>query len=538
MRVAQIAKLLGQDGVKPHQYPQDGRVRSFLTNDKHVHDPRDEPDIIDWCVEVGASQLLSCLLPGWERKSVYFQKAVADVLEAAIPAALAGGAQHIAVVRSLPNPDVNCFGSPKLVGGLVEAAAWCESLTLQDFGLLTSAELHRFLDFSRGRCALKDLSLCQVTGMDSEAMNLLARLMSSSTIQTLHLGEVDPCLVIDFLKALHRWTTDASFQFLFLEKLDFTYAIAGDAAGRKTAEGERQIEEINLQIVLLKSMHQGLTIIPKRFVVVPELGRSGRGTLPPDHFSSGITLTLQPRLPGTPPTGMVELHSADTHEPLWQAPARTGIEWNPRVLGSPGFLLDIAQGLNQRWQAEESTPTRVMRNRSMVVAEKDISRRIALYLAEDGEPAKLSWIRALNEDHRGLWDSTYARHLEALAREDMPTMKEMDALLRAGKTFDLIGYVQQLRERDQLPPPKEIDALRSRYVKHPGLKEIWLWAFHPVGAIEHLITEGRADELPGWSNTLRQVGALPPFEDLAPLISRCLDEGLHGLVEQLWRFQA
>ena len=537
-RVTRIAEQLRKDAVKPDQYPVDGRVRSVLTDEHHKHDRRDEPDIIDWCVQARAAALLSLLLERWGRPSVYFQDGDAYVLEAAIAAALAGGTKHIAVVHCFHPAQADSFGSPKLVDALVAAAAQCESLTLERFGLLTPDEVHRFLERAReGGCVLQCLTLNQVAGMDREAMELLARLLPTSVIQELQLGEVDPVVLIDFLAALSRCTQG---RFLALQTLGFSYSVVGEAAGRYSELGRLQVDEIEWQIALLKSLHDSrcktLAVNAKRSVVVSDDGTSGHATdpLPPDYVCAGTTqmLTPPPSLPGTPPHALLELEGHRENVP------RTCIEWHPRVVGRNGFLVDLAEGLNRRWLAEECLPAVVKRNRSMTVTEKDISGRIAFYLS-DGDPVTLCWIRALNTDHRQLWDHTYNRHLEAIAQESKTTLEEIDALLRAGLTMDLIGYVRQLRERDQLPLPSAMDALRSRYIDHPVRKETWLWAFDPVGAIKYLIQEGRAGELKGWSTALRKMGALPPFEDLAPLITHCLDQKQEQpeLVELLCNFQ-
>ncbi len=526
-RVSTIAGKLRADGVGPDQYPTQGRVRAYLSDEDHVHDPRDEPELIDWCVSVGATTLLSDGLAQWRRDSLRFQGTeVAQVLTAGITAALDAGAKRIAVARCLPGPRSNQAGNQGLVLALVRAVSECEALTLEDFRLLTPQEVCQFLDFAGGHCLLTQLSLSRVSGMGIDAMDRLVLLVLKSNVLCLCLGEADPDALAVFLATLGQLSEGEN---LCLTRLDISYAVAGDTEGRMTAKAQRQSDDIDLQLVLLRSRHKGLEINAKRILVVPD-DRPTRSDEPdrpqPAHSVSGMLLHISAYCPGTPPDHQVtldpqfDLECFDTDGPPGPHGPYRGIEWNPRVLRRPGFLADIGRGLAVRWLAEESLPTRTMQPR--VQALEMHSPRIAYALTE-GEPSTLRWIRTLDRDHRDLWDDTYARHLEALVREDTQAIEEMDALLTGGATFDLIAYVEHLRARGQLPAADRIAALLKRHDDNPALRTVGLWAFEPLQAIDELVGEGKIGQLQMWANTLKRVDALPPLEALQPLFHRYAD---------------
>lgn len=522
----------------PDQIPPHGRVRSYLTDKCYVHDVRDEPDIVDWCVKVGASTQLSDALSQWRRPSVCFQSGkVSHVLAAGITAALDAGAKHIALVRCIPRQASTDADNQDLVLALVRAASECDSLTLEDFHLLTPDEVGQFLDLAGGHCSLQALALSRVPGMNRVAMDLLVRLVLTSGILSLRLIEVDARVLACFLEALHQWSLSEP---VCMKRLDISYVIAGEAEGRMTAQAQEQIDSINLLVGLLTSSLGELDIRSERSQVVLEDKPSGYGSGVPSQsrFNFSTTLTMLPSQPGTPsadnpgtpPENMVMLECIDTDEPPRQVPSHAGIEWNPRVVRRPQFLADICKGLGALWGAEES----IMRRH--LEALETASWRTAFALT-DGEPSRLRWIREVNREHLDLWNDTYAKHLDALAREDMQAIGRMEALLTKGETFALTRYVKQLREKDALPPAPAIESLLSRHDDNPALKAIGLWAFKPIQAIEELASEGKADQLHMWANTLRRVDALPPFEQLGPLINRCLDLARYDVVQALYSFQ-
>lgn len=528
-RVGKLGKLLLADGIKPDQYPTHGRVRAYLTDEDHTHDPRDEPDLIDWCVSVGATTLLRDGLLQWHRNSVTLQNTgVAQVLALGVTAALDADAKHIAVVRCIPDPRLNDAHKQDLVMGLVRAACECDALTLEDFRLLNSEEMRQFLDFACGHCSLTQLALSRVSGMDIDAMRQLAQLVTTSGVLSLCLGEVDPGVLVDFLATLLQMSEGG---FMCLKRLDISYAVAGDTEGYMTAKARQQSDDIDLQVELLKSRHDGLEVNARRILVMPDERPTGSepDRQEQDHSFCGLTSRIELSAPGTPPEREVVLNPSrdvlecfDTDMPPEPRRPPRGIEWSPRVLRRPGFLADIGQGLGVRWLAEESLPDRILWLRLQTL--ETLAPRMASVLT-DGEPAKLKWIREINRDHRDLWDATYARHLEALVREDTQVIERMEALLMEGKTFELIRLVQRLRARDQLPAPERITALLTRHDENPALRTVALWAFKPIQAIDELVEEGKIEQLHMWANTLRRVDALPPSEALQPLFDRHADRG-------------
>jgi hypothetical protein len=450
----------------------------------------------------------------------------ANVLAADITAAVDAGAKHVTLTRCLPGPNPNTSdNAEKLAWGLIWAASRCHSLTLKDFRLLSREEMHLFLNQSYGNCSLTYLSLSGVSGMDMEAMGLLVRLVLRSAILQMHLAEVDSMVLMHFLALLKAHSKGEQ---LSLKRLDLSYTVAGNTNEHMSAD--EQVDNINMQVSLLKSCHDDLEINSKRFWVVSEDRPIVNGTdpLPPGHLHGGVSHTIQDDRPGTPPDSMVTFVSVDADKPPEPPSPRTGIAWNPRVVHRPGFLADIVRGLGMRWQAEESS-TLQMRSLALEAA----LTRFAFALT-DNEPSKLAWIRKLNRDHRRLWDATYATHLEALTREDMETsnrrarddtaaIDEMEALLAANEASRLIEYVKQLREKNRLPPTQAIELFLSRHDDDPPRRTLALWALKPMKAMEELARENNEAQLRMWANTLRNVDALPSLKDLQSLIGQYPD---------------
>ena len=521
-RVTRIGEQLKVDQVRPDQYPSQGRVRCFLLDEDYVHDPRDEPDIIDWCVAVAASGLLSDSLLQWRRSSVYLQdSSEAKVLSAGITAAMEAGAKHIALVRSLPGHHPNAAGSWDLTFALIEAARRCESLTLKDFRLLMREQMSHFLEWSANDCSLDRLTLSGLPDMDVEAMNLLVRMVLRSHILHLSLDDVDCVVLTRFLALLHE---HSQYHPMRLVRLDLSYTLS-DKIEEHIARS--LINDIDLQIGLLGSLHPQLDIYSKRFLVVLEDRPTSSGTdqPPPGGFNPAMTMHDESYRPATPPSNILELWGADALEPAREEPALQGIQWNPRVVRCPAFLADIAKGLGILWNTEES----IRQSRLQALNLPAVPMRIALALTDD-DPSKLKWIREINRGHRELWDATYAIHLEALAhgdmaagaaraREDMQTIKEMEDLLVSRMAHELIRYVKRLREQNQLPSSQSIESLLSRHGDDPQ-RTIALAAFKLPQLIQELVHAGRFQQLHMWANTLKREDALPSLDAIQPLMDR------------------
>jgi hypothetical protein len=286
-RVTTIEWHLRADGVLPDQYPARGRVLAYLTDENHVHDPRDEPELIDWCISVGASALLSDALSQWHRDSVHLRNAeAAQVLATGIAAALDAGAKHITAARCIPGPRSNGAGRQDLVLALVRAACTCEVLSLEDFKFLTNDDMALFLDFAAGHCSLTQLSLNRVSGTGMEAMERLVTLVLQSSILSLCLGEVDPAVLKHFLAMLHQLSEVP----LSLKSLAISYCVEVGTEGHMTPQALEQSEEIELQVALLKDRHPDLEVHTERIPIV-------RDDRPTPGFA-GTTVQITP--PGTP----------------------------------------------------------------------------------------------------------------------------------------------------------------------------------------------------------------------------------------------
>jgi len=544
--VAAIGRLLREDGVGADQYPTHGRIRSFLTDEEHVHDPQDEPDLIDWCVSVGASTLLGDCLSQWHRSSVCLQNTdAAQVLAVGVQAALDAGARHITVVRCGLGSQANGADHQDLVLALVRAASACDSLTLEDFHLLTRDELCRFLDFAVGHCSLMQLSMCRVSGMGIDAMERLVPLVMQSCVLSLHLGEVDADVLTSFLEALNQWPLSEPMS---LACLDLSYVITGETSGRLAAQAIDNI--LVLSTSLESRCHPNLTINCKRSPHERRDNPRGYGSDGPPKSSVNVTtaLILPPSPPsslsadnpGTPVENMVVLEAIETDDALRtdelprEVPVmRPRFQLDSRVVRHPAFLADIVKRMVGFWHAEESITPSALRNR--LHALETASSGIAFALT-NGELTRLRWIRQVNREHLDLWNIIYQKHLGAPDLEDRQAIREMEALLKEGKTFELIGHVQHLRAHDQLPAPEQITALLKRHDDNPVLRTVGLWAFRPIQAIGELVDEGKLTQLQMWANTLRRVDALPSSQALKPLFDRYVDRS--DVTEALFCFLA
>lgn len=529
-------------------------MRDFLLEEAYVHRQQDEPAIIDWCVREDAQALLCHLVAEWQPKDLCLQGCVGPgLLEAVIPKAVRAGVTHLSlsdcVHGKYDDSDDEC---DRLVQVLAQAACNCDALSLENVSLLSSGDLQSFLEFAGDRGGLTRLSLCRVSGMDDPALNQLAFLLTKSRkLEQLSLGELAPCtertcsalakaiadgtvkilnlqgcdprFLIGFLTALNALPDGV---FVPLTELNVSYVIPGDAAGKATADGQQQSDDIDWQIALLLSRHGGLRCDPTvQIVCVDKRGAAGEK----DHEQrSGARTTFEVEAAGSatlgdpdaaPPglVGTLECFHAD--EPAPQPP-RERVEWNPRVIGHPRFVRALWKRL--RWGL--ANPIEGAPNRWIPVPDA-VSLRIVFHLAA-GDPLRLMrLLKALNWHHHKLWDEVYQQQLEARVRQDMRIEDKIEDLLVQGKTTELIRYAARLRKRGQVPSFRKQAEILARASTDVARREGFLWAFNPAMAIEVLLaTGGRMNELFEWAQTLKEHQALPAPETLESLIEAYIDQ--------------
>ena len=522
-RVDCVTRTLNSDFGRNIPYPPSGRVRDFLLEKTYVHDPRDEPAIIDWCVQTGAAFLLCHLIGEWRRQDLCLQGgADHKLLTSAISHALKAAAVNLVIANWASDPrdgsgdSDDDDGCDRLVMFLTRAACQCEALSLKHFSLLSSSDLCSFLALSSERASLSRLSLCDVAGMDDATLVALGSLLSTSKkLEHLELGGLPPCsmsgtcsalatalsasvvrtlslqgcdarFLIDFLTALNELPDGTHIP---LTQLDISCAIPGDAGGQASGDGQRQRRDIERQLSLLSSRHERLASIDTQVQVV----------------------------------------SAD--EPPAPALPQTLVDWSPRVVGSPRFVREISERLC--WQVDNPIKGQAHR---LLPLPGNATLRITFHLA-NGDPLKLKrLLKRLNRAHSELWDDVYARRLEARAGQDTRVVNTIKELLMKGKAIDLAAYAARLRSSGRLPSPEALDFIQSTHVKTAFDWSSWNWAFRPARAIENLVSSGHTSSIPAWFLALRNVGALPSSEELEPLINLYLDRGRSDVVEALYLF--